>query len=96
MAKTIHNPAYRELVARLRDYREASGASQSELARALGWPQQRLSAVEAGARRLDVLEFLQLTRALGRSPADLIGPVTAALEEQARCCAGAGARTEGG
>lgn len=32
-----------------------------------GLAQQRLSAIEAGARRLDVLEFLHLTGALGLS-----------------------------
>lgn len=64
-SKTIYRVDYRKLVERLRDRREELGLSQSEVARALGWPQQRLSAVEAGARRLDVLEFFQLTSALG-------------------------------
>lgn len=64
-SKTIYRDDYRKLVERLRDRRETLGLSQSELARALGWPQQRISAVEAGARRLDVIEFFQLTAALG-------------------------------
>ena len=38
------------------------------LAAELGWPQQRLSAVEAGARRLDVMEYLHLASALGLTP----------------------------
>ena len=63
--KTIYRLDYRRLVTRLRDRREGLGLSQSEVARQLGWPQQRLSAVEAGARRLDVIEFFQLTSALG-------------------------------
>jgi hypothetical protein len=42
------------------------------LAKELGWPQQRLSAVEAGARRLDVIEFLALSAALGLAPEDAI------------------------
>ncbi|MFC3815039.1 helix-turn-helix domain-containing protein [Lysobacter sp. GCM10012299] len=63
--KTIYRVDYRELIKRLRDRREELGLSQSEIARALGWPQQRLSAVEAGARRLDIIEFFQLTSALG-------------------------------
>lgn len=46
--------------------------SQTALAKELCWPQQRLSAVEAGARRLDVIEFLQLTKALGLSPEEAI------------------------
>ncbi|WP_225765268.1 helix-turn-helix transcriptional regulator [Stenotrophomonas sp. Marseille-Q4652] len=67
-AKTIYSTAYRRLVTRLRELREAAGISQSALAATLGWPQQRLSAVEAGARRLDIMEFLHLTGALGLSP----------------------------
>lgn len=72
MAKTIYSAAYRRLVLRLRGFREEVGMSQTTLAKELGWPQQRLSAVEAGARRLDVIEFLQLTAALGLSPEDAI------------------------
>lgn len=64
-SKTIYRDDYRKLVERLRDRRETLGLSQSEVARALGWPQQRVSAVEAGARRLDVIEFFQLTATLG-------------------------------
>lgn len=63
--KTIYRVDYRRLIKRLRDRREELGLSQSEIARTLDWPQQRLSAVEAGARRLDVIEFFQLTSALG-------------------------------
>ena len=64
-SKTIYRVEYRRLVERLRNRREELGLSQSEVARSLGWPQQRLSAVEAGARRLDVIEFFQLTSELG-------------------------------
>ena len=56
-AKTIYSKAYRQLVQDLRALREQAGWSQTALSHELGWPQQRLSAVEAGARRLDVLEF---------------------------------------
>ena len=64
-SKTIYRDDYSKLVERLRDRRVELGLSQSEVARTLGWPQQRMSAVEAGARRLDVIEFFQLTSALG-------------------------------
>ena len=49
--------------------------SQSDLARKLEWPQQRLSAVESGSRRLDIMEFLQLTQALGLDPTSAISLV---------------------
>ncbi|KRA54146.1 hypothetical protein ASD77_05840 [Pseudoxanthomonas sp. Root65] len=68
-SKTIYREEYRRLVESLRGRREELGLSQGELARQLGWPQQRISAVEAGARRLDVIEFFELTSALGFSPA---------------------------
>jgi transcriptional regulator with XRE-family HTH domain len=67
-AKTIYSPKYRRLVQSLRDLREKAGLSQSGLSVQLGWPQQRLSAIEAGARRLDIMEFLHLIGALGLSP----------------------------
>lgn len=70
--KTIYTMAYRRLVTRLREIREAAGISQSSLAATLDWPQQRLSAVEAGARRLDIMEFLHLTSVLGLSPEEAI------------------------
>lgn len=63
-SKTIYRDDYRKLVERLRGRREELRLSQSEVARMLGWPQQRVSAIEAGARRLDVIEFFQLTSAL--------------------------------
>jgi transcriptional regulator with XRE-family HTH domain len=68
-SKTIYREDYRRLIEQLRGRREQLGLSQSELARQLGWPQQRISYVEAGARRLDVIEYFQLTSALGLSPA---------------------------
>lgn len=68
VSKTIHSVAYRRLVAKLRAVREEVGISQSELSKKLGWPQQRISAVEAGARRIDIIEFLTLTGALGLTP----------------------------
>lgn len=76
--KTIYSAAYRDLVLKLRQLREAAGLSQGELARKLDWPQQRLSAVESGSRRLDVMEFLQLTAALGLDPVSAISLVTEA------------------
>ena len=70
--KTIYRDDYRCLIEGVRGRREQQGWPQSEVARRLGWPQQRLSAIEAGARRLDVVEFWQLTGVLGLSAARLL------------------------
>lgn len=60
------------LVQRLRERRESLGVSQTDLAKLLRWPQQRISAVEAGARRLDIIEYLQLTQSLRMSMTEAI------------------------
>ena len=65
--KTIYSEAYRQLVDRLRERREGLGHTQTALTKILGWPQQKLSAVETGSRRLDVMEYFSLTHALGLS-----------------------------
>lgn len=65
--KTIYQSAYLRLVGKLRERRVALGLSQVQLAVHLGWPQQKLSSVETGSRRLDVLEFCLITSALGLS-----------------------------
>lgn len=63
--KTIYSEDYRLLVQFLRTERELKRITQVTLSDLIGWPQQRLSAIESGSRRLDVIEFVQLTRALG-------------------------------
>lgn len=68
MAKTIHRAEYRLLVDHLRERREALGLSQAALAKQLDWKQQKVSFIETAARRMDVLEFITLARALGLSP----------------------------
>jgi transcriptional regulator with XRE-family HTH domain len=68
MAKTIHRAEYRRLLDVLRERRQSLGLSQGSVARAFGWSQQKLSAVESGARRLDVLEFIELARRLAWTP----------------------------
>lgn len=83
-AKTIYSPKYRRFVQSLRTLRERAGITQSGLSLQLGWPQQRLSAIEAGARRLDVMEFLQLIGALGLSPEEGIRIAAGATESTSK------------
>jgi DNA-binding XRE family transcriptional regulator len=68
MAKTIYRAEYRLLVDALRERREALGISQSSLAKALGWTQQKVSFIETAARRMDVLEYIAVSSALGWRP----------------------------
>ena len=60
--RSPHTPAYRRMLARLVRARELAGLTQRDAARSLGMPQSRLSRIESGERRLDVIELAELAR----------------------------------
>jgi transcriptional regulator with XRE-family HTH domain len=62
---------------RLRCHRTQQHANiaQVELARRLGKPQSFVSAYEAGARRVDLVEFLLIARTLGAEPVELFAAI---------------------
>jgi transcriptional regulator with XRE-family HTH domain len=65
------------LCAVLVEARKSAGISQQELARRLKRSQSFIAKIEVGERRIDVVEFIEIARALGREPAELL---TQALE----------------
>ena len=66
--KGFHDERYRALVVTLVEARKAAGLSQSALADRLDRHQQFVSRYETGERRLDVVEFIDIARALGVDP----------------------------
>ncbi len=52
--------------------RRDAGLTQVELAKRLGRPQSFVSKVECGERRLDVVEFLDVSHALGADPVRIV------------------------
>jgi transcriptional regulator with XRE-family HTH domain len=63
--RTIHDPEYAELIARLRAARRRARLSQAKVAEQLGKPQSFVSKVETCERRLDILEAIAFSRVLG-------------------------------
>jgi len=63
------------MLAILRSARDEAGLSQRDLARRLDVHPSWVAKVELGERRLDVIEFVQVARALGRDPKRLFGAV---------------------
>lgn len=59
----------------LRAARGRASLTQEDLARRLGRRQQFVSKYESGERRLDFIEVLDVARALGLDPNDLIRAV---------------------
>lgn len=64
----MRNDEYRRFRHLLAEARRAAGLSQAELSRRLGRPQSFVSKYERGERRLDVVEFGRVARALQIDP----------------------------
>lgn len=72
MPKSIHREAYKRLCALLISHRKEAGLSQYDLATRLNRPQSFVAKIEIGERRIDVLEFLDIARALGADPYEIL------------------------
>jgi transcriptional regulator with XRE-family HTH domain len=70
--KSIRSLAHRALITALRDARKQAGLSQGEVARRLKRPQSFVSAYESGDRKIDVLEFLRIAKAVRTDPCELL------------------------
>lgn len=57
--------------------RNAVGMNQTELARALGQYQSFVARVESGERRVDVIELLDIAKAIGFDPKAAIAKMAA-------------------
>lgn len=73
MPKTVFTGAHEHLVAVLIAARRKSGLTQTGLAQLIGKDQKFISLIERGQRRVDVLEFYVLARAMGQDPLKLYG-----------------------
>lgn len=65
MEKSIFSLEYRQLLIQLRNAREESGLTQSDVAERLGQTQSFVSKIERGERRLDVIELRAFCLAIG-------------------------------
>jgi len=63
--KSIHRIEYQNLLHALVTARKDRGITQQELAKKLKKPQSYVSKFENGERRLDVVEFIEITQAIG-------------------------------
>ena len=79
MPKSVFTDAYRELLALLIETRKSAGITQVELAERLGRPQPFVSYLERGERRIDVIEFCAIAKALGADPLSLFASLLSRL-----------------
>lgn len=79
---SLHSDENKALVTVLVKARKAADVTQTELAERLGKQQQFVSRIESGERRVDLLEFIMIARALKIEPRELLGRVLRQLPKQ--------------
>jgi transcriptional regulator with XRE-family HTH domain len=68
MRDNLRSPRQQLLRALLRDLRKRHQLTQSQVAKRLAKPQSFVAKYERGERRLSVIEFIDVVRALGAEP----------------------------
>ena len=76
MARSVFTKKYDQFRQLLIQARKDAGMTQIELAAKLSRPQSFVSKFERGERRLDVIEFLDIARALGFDPAHFLKKIS--------------------
>jgi transcriptional regulator with XRE-family HTH domain len=66
--KSVHSHGQAVLCELMIQARDGAGLTQQNLADKLGKPQSFVAKYEGGERRLDVIEFLTIVRAIGVDP----------------------------
>ena len=72
MPKTVTSPLQKRLAAMLVGLRKGAGLRQVDVAKKLGVYQSWVTHLESGQRRIDVIELIELGRAIGFDPADVV------------------------
>jgi len=68
LTKSLYTKEWEALLELLRDLREKKEWTQEQLSKKLGRPQSTVSKIEAGERKLDVVQFIDYLRVLEADP----------------------------
>jgi transcriptional regulator with XRE-family HTH domain len=71
MQKSLGSSEYQRLIAMLVALRKRTGIRQQALAKKLGKPQSFVAKYEGEERRIDLVEFIAIVRALDADPVEL-------------------------
>jgi transcriptional regulator with XRE-family HTH domain len=72
VVKSLRTRSHRALISALRAARDDAGLTQEQVAARLKRPQSFVAKYEAGERRIDVVEFLQIAEALRADPCAIL------------------------
>lgn len=80
MPKSIRTPANQSLLDILIETRRKAGLTQLALAKRIGRPQSFVAKYENGERRLDVVEFVNLIKAMDGSPTKVFARFVSSMD----------------
>jgi transcriptional regulator with XRE-family HTH domain len=72
MGRHLRSAAHRSLIAAVVEARAATGLSQREFAKKLRRTNNFVWRIEAGERQVNVLEFIEIAKAAGIAPDELL------------------------
>ncbi|MER9794165.1 helix-turn-helix transcriptional regulator [Mesorhizobium sp. M0213] len=72
MPKSLRSPRHQRFLTQLISLRKAKGMTQAQVAEKLGRPQSFVAKYEGGERRLDIIEFLDVTAVLDADPCEIL------------------------
>lgn len=72
MKKALYERNYAAFTDLLKEERKKAGLTQAKLAKKLRRPQSYVSKYERGDRQLDVIEFLEIARAVDFDPGEIL------------------------
>lgn len=76
MTKSVFSDRYSQFLAIIVQARKDKGLTQTDLANRLGKPQSYISKIERGERRVDVVELIDLSLAIGIDPRKIIDTIS--------------------
>ena len=82
MPKTVTSPLQKKLAAMLAATRRGAGLRQVDLAKKLGVYQSWVTHLESGQRRVDVIELIELAKAIGFDPADFVRELVSSPDQR--------------
>lgn len=72
ISKSLRSPAHAAFCKLMAEARDAADLTQEKLAKRLKKPQSFVAKYEGGERRIDIVEFLAITRAIGADPVRIL------------------------
>lgn len=75
MKHTLRSATHRAVIGAIVERRHALGLSQREFAAKLGESNNFVWRIEAGERRIDLVEFCKIAKALGVDPVELLARI---------------------